>query len=308
MSEIEINDHDFQSLKDKVILITGGSSGIGLKTAFLAEQQGAKVVVGDINPLTADVEGRNIVYVPLDVTSWPSQSEYFRKAYELHGRIDHVFANAAVAPDENFLDEKFDEDGQLKQPNYRTMDVGQKGVIDTVFLALHYMKKQPTGGSIVITSSVAGIVSFPVPDYSVAKHAVFGLMRSIDYNMARTYPKIRCNAVAPSWTESGLVPPALAELGAVVQPPEAVARVVALLMADGARRGQTVYIHDGKAAEVGAALYDAVVKNCPAVPGPECIGVFDKMKSWVAFEEEQRRKGEQTKERVDEQQEGVRTG
>lgn len=71
----------------------GGSSGIGLATAQLAEKHGAKVVVGDINPLPTDA-GKDILYVPLDVTSWDSQSNFFKKSYEKHGRIDHVFANA----------------------------------------------------------------------------------------------------------------------------------------------------------------------------------------------------------------------
>lgn len=59
------------------------------------------MVVGDINPLQSDkdIEGKNILYVPLDVTSWASQSSFFKKAYELHGKIDHVFANAGKFKD-----------------------------------------------------------------------------------------------------------------------------------------------------------------------------------------------------------------
>lgn len=118
MPELIIKDEGFHSLKDKVVVITGmslrtrledfsliftksGCSGIGLATALLSADHGAKVVVGDINPLPSnpEIEGKSIAYVPLDVTSWDSQSAFFKKAHELHGRIDHVLANAGKAGD-----------------------------------------------------------------------------------------------------------------------------------------------------------------------------------------------------------------
>ncbi|KAK7704031.1 hypothetical protein SLS57_010685 [Botryosphaeria dothidea] len=280
MTSLNVDNQDLSNFKDKVVLITGGASGIGLATALLAEQQGAKVVVGDINPLQSDkdIEGKNILYVPLDVTSWASQSSFFKKAYELHGKIDHVFANAGLAPKRNILDEDLDEAGELKQPNYHIIDVNQKGAMDTTFLALHYLKKQASGG----------VVPFPELDYSVSKHAVFGFVRSVDYNMSRSHPKIRCNAVAPCWTETGIVPAALAQLGAVVQQPSAVAQAVALLMTDESRRGQTVFTHGGKSWEIGELLYETIVQKLPFVPTPELMGVFDKMKDWAEYDEAQK--------------------
>ncbi|EOD43767.1 putative short-chain dehydrogenase reductase sdr protein [Neofusicoccum parvum UCRNP2] len=287
MTDIILQDQDFRDLKDKVVLITGGCSGIGLATGLLAEENGAKVVVGDINPLPADVkiEGRNVTYLPLDVTSWDSQTSFFKKANELHGRIDHVFANAGVSPTSNFLDEILNESGELQQPSYGSFEINQKGVMNTTILALHYMKKQPSGGSIVIGASIAAIIPFPELDYSVAKHAVFGFMRSVAHNLRvlRPQPNIRINALAPSWTATGMVPAALADLGAAVQPVSVVAPGAALLMADGKRHGQTILIHNSKCVEIGDELLRAVTKKMPEVEGPECLGVFENMRDWATY-------------------------
>jgi NAD(P)-dependent dehydrogenase (short-subunit alcohol dehydrogenase family) len=82
----------FKNLKDKVILITGCSSGIGLATSKLMLSLGAKVAGGDINP--APITEGSFVFVKTDVTSWDSQLQLFEKTVEKFGRVDHVFANA----------------------------------------------------------------------------------------------------------------------------------------------------------------------------------------------------------------------
>ncbi|OJD36627.1 short-chain dehydrogenase [Diplodia corticola] len=294
MTEITIDDHHLESFKDSVVLITGGASGIGLATGLLAEKHGAKVVVGDLNPLPNDesIEGKNILYLPLDVTSWESQSAFFKKAYEKHGRIDHVFANAGVAPKANWLDEIVDEEsGELQEPDYNSFAINLRGTMNTAWLALHYMKKrqQPPGGSILITSSVAGIIGFPELDYSVAKHASHGLARSLAVNLRRVpsqaFPSIRVNCLAPSWTVTSMVPAAVASLGANMQSPQAVARTAALLLADKSRHGETVLVHGGRSVEIGRGMHEGVVKLEPRLEGGECLGVlFEGMKDWATFD------------------------
>ena len=88
----EIQDSELSSLKDKVILITGGSSGIGLATAKLCLDLGAKVVVGDVNPCPLD----GVTFQKVDVTDWKSQTALFKKAIEAYGKVDHVHANAGA--------------------------------------------------------------------------------------------------------------------------------------------------------------------------------------------------------------------
>ncbi|KAF4537024.1 putative short-chain dehydrogenase reductase sdr protein [Lasiodiplodia theobromae] len=289
MTELTIEDQQFAGFKDSVVLITGGSSGIGLATAQLAEKHGAKVVVGDINPLPTDA-GKDILYVPLDVTSWDSQSNFFKKSYEKHGRIDHVFANAGQAPKFNFLDEVLNESGELQEPNYDSFAINQRGIMNTTILALHYMKKQPSGGSIVVASSIAGIIGFPELDYSVAKHALFGFARAVAHNLraipAHRNPAIRINTLAPSWTVTNMVPAALAQLGANMQEPDVVARAAGLLLVDSARHNQVVLVHGGRSWELSGAFDRAVEDSVPLIK-PEVLGVFGEMRDWATYDKKE---------------------
>lgn len=88
----DIKDSDFAPLKDKVVVITGGSSGIGLATTKLLVSNGAKVVVGDLNECPV----KEVVYQKVDVRDWKSQLALFKKAIETYGQIDHAFANAGA--------------------------------------------------------------------------------------------------------------------------------------------------------------------------------------------------------------------
>lgn len=88
----DIADRDLVSLKDKVIVITGASSGIGLATVKLCLDIGSKLVVCDINE--CPIKNDNLTFIKVDVTDWKQQAALFKKAIEVHGKIDHVFANA----------------------------------------------------------------------------------------------------------------------------------------------------------------------------------------------------------------------
>jgi NAD(P)-dependent dehydrogenase (short-subunit alcohol dehydrogenase family) len=94
MTRFTINGADLTGLRDKVVLLTGGSSGIGLATARLLLDLGAKVVMGDLHHPPDDLSSQNLTYMPLDVTNWKQLCAVFKKTVEVHGRIDHVFANA----------------------------------------------------------------------------------------------------------------------------------------------------------------------------------------------------------------------
>ena len=90
--DITHSDPLLKNLEDKVVVITGGSSGIGLATTKLLLELGARVAVGDMNP--CPVTDGQIVFQETDVRDWNSQAALFKKAVEKFGRIDHVFANA----------------------------------------------------------------------------------------------------------------------------------------------------------------------------------------------------------------------
>lgn len=257
--DITPQDPKLQNLKDKVILITGCSSGIGLATSKLCLSLGAKVVGGDLNPAPLDQDDKTFVFQKTDVTSWPSQLALFEKAIETFGRIDHVFANAGIGGTDNFCTDVLDADGKLMPPNMKTMDINLTGCIYTCKLGVHYLRRNGEGGgSVVMTASGSSFSPFVVADYGVAKHGVLGLMRNLHQNLIDT--PIRSNCITPLWTATGLVPAKLMEekLGIISQPAETVACAVALLMADGERNGQTILSKQGRHKEVDKLLLKTV--------------------------------------------------
>ncbi|KAJ5211578.1 uncharacterized protein N7498_003224 [Penicillium cinerascens] len=258
MADITISDDMLVGLEDKVVLITGGSSGIGRATAQLCLDLGANVVIGDISPPKAEFEKtEKLKFLEVNVTDWESLRNMFVQANEWFGRIDHVFANAGVAPTTDFLDVTLNEAGQLEPPNLRTVSVNLLGPIYTVRLASAYMtslaKERPVGkGSIVLTASTSSFQNFSSGDYTITKHGVLGMMRGLGRQIESK--NIRLNAVAPSWTASGIVSPEnIKVMGITVQLPEVVARSVALLLADDKRHGDVIYSWNGHYREVNNA-------------------------------------------------------
>ena len=81
-------------------------------------------------------------------------------------------------PETSFADQ-LNEDGELIEPKYKTVHVNLIGVFNTIKVALHYMRKQANGGSIVVTSSIAGYSSEGIPIYTATKHGLIGMMRGL---------------------------------------------------------------------------------------------------------------------------------
>ncbi|KAK3718306.1 hypothetical protein LTR37_005119 [Vermiconidia calcicola] len=247
----DIEESELTSLKDKVILITGCSSGIGLATVKLCLNAGAKVVGGDVNPCPHSSD--SLIYERVDVTDWKSQAALFKKAIEAYGRVDHIFANAGIAIVDNFVTDVLDSDGELQPPNLR--------VIYSCKLGIHWLRKNLEGGSVVITGSASSFLPFFLTDYGVSKHAVLGLMRGLNENLAET--KIRVNCVTPHWTATGLAPKEVIQdkLGITMQGPEAVAKSAMWLMAGESRRGQTIYSMRGRYREMDQVLLGAALQT-----------------------------------------------
>ncbi|KAF2818457.1 NAD(P)-binding protein [Ophiobolus disseminans] len=263
MTSFEIPDSDLEGIKDQVVIITGASSGIGLATLRRVLKHGGKVFAADLNPLPSP-ESSSVPFCKVNVTSWKEQVELFKAAEKQYGKIDHVFANAGIAPTVSLLEDDVDEHGDLMPPNMRTMDVNLTGCLYTVKLGIHYLKKNPRGGSVVMTASVSSFTRFPATDYTVAKHAVLGLLRSLTPNLHPNLP-IRINAIAPHWTQTGIV---TADLTAVLgegnyQSADVAARSALVLMADGERHGELVYSEAGRFRDLenGERGYHALAKR-----------------------------------------------
>ncbi|KAJ4376939.1 hypothetical protein N0V86_006377 [Didymella sp. IMI 355093] len=246
MTSFTISDNDLDQIKDQVVVITGASSGIGLATLRRIIKHGGKVYAGDLNPLP-EPEATSIPFCKVDVADWKQQIELFKAAEKHYGKIDHVFANAGIAPTISLLEDDVDSNGDLLPPNLKTINVNLLGCLYTVKLGIHHIRKNPTGGSIVITASGSSFTRFPATDYTTTKHAVLGLMRSLTGHLHPNLP-LRINAIAPSWTDTGILSPAvIAALGdGNYQSADVPARSVTLLMADSKRHGELVYSERGQ--------------------------------------------------------------
>jgi NAD(P)-dependent dehydrogenase (short-subunit alcohol dehydrogenase family) len=204
--------------------------------------------------------------VKLDVTSWSDLCSLFDEVYRKYGRVDILYANAGIYSRETFLSVKRGSDGQLEEPSKLTIQVNLAALGNQVALAAHYMMAQetPKGGSIVLTASSTSYQRFDAPDYVASKHGVIGLLRGASVHLKNNHLPIRINAVAPSWTRTGLVPLSEAqfeELGIVSQAPEAVARSVALLATDESRSGQCIYSRGGEYVEMEAPMHAEMLKQ-----------------------------------------------
>jgi NAD(P)-dependent dehydrogenase (short-subunit alcohol dehydrogenase family) len=117
---------------------------------------------------------------------------------------------------------------------------------------MHHMRQQPEGGSIVITASASAYQPLCVADYTAAKHGVLGFMRGMNSSLHAAGIPIRINAIAPSWTISGILDTheLFAEVGGLIQPASAVAPSVGVLMADERRNGQLIFSEQGRYWEV----------------------------------------------------------
>ncbi|KAH7233956.1 uncharacterized protein BKA55DRAFT_598141 [Fusarium redolens] len=240
MAEFTIDDKDLTSLEGKVVIVTGGSSGIGLATVELLLSLGASVVCGDVQAPQKDLGG-TYTFIKTDVSIWRDLLALFNNTKKIYGRIDHVFANAGVGPRTEYLCTDFDENGDAVEPSTQLLDISLKGVINTI----------------VITGSATGLQRFRSVDYATAKHGVLGFGRALVPRLQEAQLPIRVNTLAPSWTDSNVLPSLkslLEDIHVEVQPASVVARCAAYLMADTSRNGQLIHVQRGKYTEIDEAV------------------------------------------------------
>jgi NADP-dependent 3-hydroxy acid dehydrogenase YdfG len=146
-------------IKDKVVIITGASSGIGESTAKLLASKGAKVVLGArredrLKQIAAEIEksGGKVAYQELDVTQRSDNEAIVALAKKTFGRVDVVFLNAGIMPTAPLSALKVDE-------WHQTVDVNIKGVLNGVAAVLPSFLEQKSG-HVIATSSVAGLKAY----------------------------------------------------------------------------------------------------------------------------------------------------
>jgi NADP-dependent 3-hydroxy acid dehydrogenase YdfG len=218
------------SIKDKVVAVTGASSGIGEATARLLARKGARVVVGArrtdrLGKLVAAIKSAGVEarYRALDVTRREDVDAFIGFAQAEFGRLDVVINNAGIMPLSALDALKVDEWDRM-------IDVNIRGVLHGIAAGLPVMKRQGAGHFINI-SSIGGRAVYPTAAvYCATKFAV----RAISDGLRQEHTDIRVTVISPGVTESELADsitdPASREgmknFRSVAIPPDAIARAI----------------------------------------------------------------------------------
>ncbi|GAA5829446.1 hypothetical protein JCM11251_005055 [Rhodosporidiobolus azoricus] len=182
-----------ENLEGKVVVVTGAASGFGKQYAIVAAKNGAKLVLSDLRKeavmeVVKEIKaaGGEATGIACNVTEWDQQVAMFRHGVDTYGQIDVVVANAGIGEaGGTLMDLRAGEDGEPTKPNAATIDINVVGVSYTVKLAFFHLRNNLNreGKNIVILGSMASYFGLPgAPYYSMSKHAVLGLMRSLYYD------------------------------------------------------------------------------------------------------------------------------
>ena len=197
-------------LEGKVALITGAGSGIGRASSLLFAQEGAKIVVSDINESTAleiveEIEGQGgeATFVSGDVTDSRQAEEMVQKAHDTFGRLD-VLINSAGISARNALPE-----GASPEDIWdKVIDVNLKGTYLVSWHAVPEMERSG-GGSIVNLASIMSMVGYPegmsdgFNPYGPSKGGVLQFTRNLA--LASAKKNIRVNCLCPGYVDTNLI-------------------------------------------------------------------------------------------------------
>lgn len=185
-------------LKDKVALITGGSSGIGRETALLFAQEGAAVVVVDVNDTAGEEtaalireQGGQAVYVHADVANPAHCENMVTVAEQTFGKLNVIFNNAGIMHSD-------DDNAMTTEESVwdLTMNINVKGVFFGCKYGIPALRRAG-GGSIINTASFVALLGAATPQiaYTASKGAVLSMSRELAVIHARE--NIRVNALCP---------------------------------------------------------------------------------------------------------------
>ena len=191
-------------LKNKVALITGGSSGIGRAVALVWAREGAKVVVSDTNPQGGEetvalvrAQGGDAIFVAADVGKPEDGARLVERTVAHFGRLDVACNNAGIGgPQAPTADYPLDGWAQVININLSGVFYGMKYQIAAML--------KTGGGSIVNMASILGAVGFGgSPAYTAAKHGVVGLTQAaaLEYSAQG----VRVNAVGPGFIHTPMI-------------------------------------------------------------------------------------------------------
>jgi NAD(P)-dependent dehydrogenase (short-subunit alcohol dehydrogenase family) len=191
-------------LSGRVVVVTGGNTGIGFGLAKGVALAGASVAVWARNTErnqqavdAIEALGAKASSAGCDVSDEAQVEAAMADTLAVHGRVDTLFANAGVYGDSAFVDMTLAE-------WRRVMAVNVEGAFLTLRAAARHMVERGEGGSLVAVASTASIFGAPRKEhYAASKAALVALMRSLAVELARY--KIRCNSLLPGWTDTELL-------------------------------------------------------------------------------------------------------
>jgi L-rhamnose 1-dehydrogenase len=192
-------------LKDKVVLVTGASAGIGRAIAIEAARQGARVAINhfDADDAAADkvvaeikALGRDAIRLKGDVAIADTAPAFVAAAVKAFGQVDVAVLNAGICPFHSFLD-------MPRELFERTMAVNLHGAYYMAQAAANQMVSQGRGGAIIGVSSISAYVGGEYQThYTPTKAGILSLMNSLAVALGKH--GIRCNAVLPGTIETDI--------------------------------------------------------------------------------------------------------
>ncbi|GHU71516.1 3-oxoacyl-[acyl-carrier-protein] reductase FabG [Clostridia bacterium] len=183
-------------LEGKVALVTGGSAGIGACCAMRFAQEGAKVIAGDIAPLTYEADG--VSYAKLDVTNVENCEQVVKDIIAKHGKIDILVNNAGITKDaliNKMTDAMWDA----------VIAVNLKGVFNLTRLIGPAMMDKNYGSIINISSVVGEFGNIGQTNYAATKAGVIGMTKSWAKEFSRKGQNVRVNAIAPGYVMTDIL-------------------------------------------------------------------------------------------------------
>ncbi|CAN1565382.1 DltE Short-chain dehydrogenases of various substrate specificities [Spirosomataceae bacterium] len=202
LCDFAVNQKNMKDLKDKIVWITGASSGIGEATAYQMAKEGAKLVLSarrkeelERVKKACNVPEDDILVLPLDVEDFDSFEKHKETVLNTFGRIDLLFNNAGISQRGGVLESSLDVFQKI-------ININLLGVVALTKVVLPEMVKQKSG-HLVVTSSLSGKLGTPKrSSYSASKHALHGFFDALRSEVH--YDNIKVTMICPGYIQTDI--------------------------------------------------------------------------------------------------------
>ncbi|KAJ5125140.1 uncharacterized protein N7443_008220 [Penicillium atrosanguineum] len=262
-----------ESLREKVVLITGGANGIGASLVQHCLESGANVCFGDLDNIAGEGllrkcqqrfqpeetgQPARAIFLTTDVTDYQSVLALFDLAFNTYKRIDHVVSAAGIVEIGNWFDFGLTLESIRETPTHKVLDVNLLGSMYVSRIASVYLRHNRgprSDRSILLFSCSAGFKESPsLFVYQASKHGVIGLMRSLRNYISSPYKHaLRINTVCPWMTQTESIKNVEQHWKNACLPANTVrevSTVAASILADKSLNGTSMFVEGGRAWEI----------------------------------------------------------